>query len=108
MSSLRVIEDKLNDLDYDFENCKNEGEYKEICDKLLVLANELVEKLENHYNKLNDIDEYIGYYIYNSIDYEYLKLYLKRDNMLTRELEDWLENYMRYYNKKEEINVWEE
>ena len=108
MSSLRVIEDKLNDLDYDFENCKNEGEYKEICNKLLVLANELVEKLENHYNKLNDIDEYIDYYIYNSIDYEYLKLYLKRDNMLTRELEDWLENYMRYYNKKEEINVWEE
>jgi hypothetical protein len=108
MNSLRIIEDKLNDLDYDFENCKNEGEYKEICNKLLVLANELVEKLENHYNKLNDIDEYIDYYIYNSIDYEYLKLYLKRDNMLTRELEDWLENYMRYYNKKEEINVWEE
>ena len=108
MNSLRVIEDKLNDLDYDFKNCKNEGEYKEICNKLLVLANELVEKLENHYNKLNDIDEYIDYYIYNSIDYEYLKLYLKRDNMLTRELEDWLENYMRYYNKKEEINVWEE
>ena len=108
MNSLRVIEDKLNDLDYDFENCKNEGEYKEICNKLLVLANELVEKLENHYNKLNDIDEYIDYYIYNSIDYENLKLYLKRDNMLTRELEDWLENYMRYYNKKEEINVWEE
>ena len=108
MNSLRVIEDKLNDLDYDFENCKNEGEYKEICNKLLVLANELVEKLENHYNKLNDIDEYIDYYIYNSIDYEYLKLYLERDNMLTRELEEWLENYMRYYNKKEEINVWEE
>ena len=108
MNSLRVIEDKLNDLDYDFENCKNEGEYKEICDKLLVLANELVEKLENHYSKLNDIDGYIDYYIDNSIDYEYLKLYLKRDNMLTRELEDWLENYMRYYNKKEEINVWEE
>ena len=108
MNSLRVIEDKLNDLDYDFKNCKNEGEYKEICNKLLVLANELVEKLENHYNKLNDIDEYIDYYIDNSIDYEYLKLYLERDNMLTRELEDWLENYMKYYNKKEEINVWEE
>ena len=108
MNSLRVIEDKLNDLDYDFENCKNEGEYKEICNKLLVLANELVEKLENHYNKLNDIDEYIDYYIDKSIDQENLKFYLKRDNMLTRELENWLENYMRYYNKKEEINVWEE
>ena len=100
MSSLRVIEDKLNDLDYDFENCKNESEYKEICDKVLTLANELVEKLDNHYDKLNDIDEYIGYYIDNSIDYGNLKFYLKRDNMFTRELEDWLENYMRYYNKK--------
>ena len=108
MSSLRVIEDKLNDLDYDFENCKNEGEYKEICDKVLTLANELVEKLDNHYDKLNDIDEYIDYYIDNSIDYEDLKFYLKRDNMFTRELADWLENYMRYYNKKEKINVWEE
>ena len=108
MSSLRVIEDKLNDLDYDFENCKSESEYKEICDKVLTLANELVEKLDNHYDKLNDIDEYIDYYIDNSIDYEDLKFYLKRDNMFTRELADWLENYMRYYNKKEEINVWEE
>ena len=45
MNSLIVIEDKLDDLNYDFENCKNEGEYKEICSKLLVLANELVEKL---------------------------------------------------------------
>lgn len=100
---------KLNEgFDYDFENCKNESEYKEICDKVLTLANELVEKLDNHYDKLNDIDEYIGYYIDNSIDYENLKFYLKRDNMFTRELEDWLENYMRYYNKKEKINVWEE
>ena len=74
----------------------------------LFLQMNLLKKLENHYNKLNDIDEYIDYYIYNSIDYENLKFYLKRDNMFTRELEDWLENYMRYYNKKEEINVWEE
>ena len=108
MNSLIVIEDKLDDLNYDFENCKNEGEYKEICSKLLILANELVEKLDNHYNKLNDIDEYICDYIDNGIDYEDLKFYLKRDNMFTRELEDWLENYMKYYNKKEEINVWEE
>ena len=45
MNSLRVIEDKLNDLDYDFENCKNEGEYKEICNEL-ILDNE-EEKVPN-------------------------------------------------------------
>lgn len=108
MSSLRVIESKLNNLEYDFKNCKSEGEYKEICDKLFPLANELVEKLDNHYDKLNDIDQYIDDYIDNSIDYEDLKFYLKRDNMFTSELEDWLKNYMKYYNKKEKINVWEE
>lgn len=108
MSSLRVIEDELDDLDYEFENCKSEDGYKDICDKVLTLAKELAEKLDNHYDKLNDIDEYIGEYIESSINYEDLKFYLKRDDMYTTELENWLENYMRYYNKKETINVWEE
>lgn len=108
MNSLHNIEIKLYDLQDEFENCESDNNYKKICEELITLASELVEKLENHYNKLNDIDEYIDYYIYNSIDYENLKFYLKRDNMFTRELEDWLENYMRYYNKKEDINVWEE
>lgn len=110
MSSLRVIEDKLNDLDYDFENCKNEGEYKEICDKVLTLANELVEKLDRHYDKLNEIDEYIGENIndQNLIDYENLVWELKKDNLYTDEVETWLDRYMKFYNKKvvEEINIW--
>lgn len=108
MNSLHNIEIKLYDLQDEFENCESDNNYKKICEELITLASELVEKLDRHYDKLNEIDEYIDYYIDNSIDYEYLKFYLERDNMLTRELEDWLENYMRYYNKKEEINVWEE
>lgn len=108
MNNLHNIEIKLYDLQDEFENCESDNNYKKICEELITLASELVEKLDRHYDKLNEIDEYIGYYIDNSIDYENLKFYLKRDNMFTRELEDWLENYMRYYNKKEEINVWEE
>ena len=108
MNNLHNIEIKLYDLQDEFENCESDNNYKKICEELIALASELVEKLDRHYDKLNEIDEYIGYYIDNSIDYENLKFYLKRDNMFTRELEDWLENYMRYYNKKEEINVWEE
>lgn len=108
MNNLHNIEIKLYDLQDEFENCESDNNYKKICEELITLASELVEKLDRHYDKLNEIDEYIDYYIGNSIDYENLKFYLKRDNMFTRELEDWLENYMRYYNKKEEINVWEE
>ena len=108
MNNLHNIEIKLYDLQDEFENCESDNNYKKICEELITLASELVEKLDRHYDKLNEIDEYIGYYIDNSIDYENLKFYLKRDNMFTRELEDWLENYMRYYNKKEKINVWEE
>ena len=108
MNNLHNIEIKLYDLQDEFENCESDNNYKKICEELIALASELVEKLDRHYDKLNEIDEYIGYYIDNSIDYENLKFYLKRDNMFTRELEDWLENYMRYYNKKEKINVWEE
>lgn len=108
MNNLHNIEIKLYDLQDEFENCESDNNYKKICEELITLASELVEKLDRHYDKLNEIDEYIDYYIDNSIDYENLKFYLKRDNMFTRELEDWLENYMRYYNKKEEINVWEE
>ena len=36
----------------------------------------------------------------NSIrDIENLKRELKRDNLYSKELEDFLENYMKYYNK---------
>ena len=40
------------------------------------------------------------------IDYDNLIYYLKRDNMYDQKLADWLEKYMKFYNK-EIINVWE-
>lgn len=110
MNSLHNIEIKLYDLQDEFENCESDNNYKKICEELITLASELVEKLDSHYDKLNEIDEYIGENIndQNLIDYESLVWELKKDNLYTDEVESWLDRYMKFYNKKvvEEINIW--
>ena len=110
MNSLHNIEIKLYDLQDEFENCESDNNYKKICEKLITLASELVEKLDRHYDKLNEIDKYIGENIndQNLIDYESLVWELKKDNLYTDEVETWLDRYMKFYNKKvvEEINIW--
>ena len=110
MNSLHNIEIKLYDLQDEFENCESDNNYKKICEELITLASELVEKLDRHYNKLNEIDEYIGENIndQNLIDYENLVCELKKDNLYSDEVETWLDRYMKFYNKKvvEEINIW--
>lgn len=110
MNSLHNIEIKLYDLQDEFENCESDNNYKKICEELITLASELVEKLDRHYDKLNEIDEYIGENIndQNLIDYESLVWELKKDNSYTDEVENWLDRYMKFYNKKvvEEINIW--
>ena len=85
MSSLHNIEIKLYDLQDEFENCESDNNYKKICEELITLASELVEKLDKHYDKLNEIDEYIGENIndQNLIDYESLVWELKKDNLYT-------------------------
>ena len=110
MNNLHNIEIKLYDLQDEFENCESDNNYKKICEKLITLASELVEKLDRHYDKLNEIDEYIEENIndQNLIDYESLVWELKKDNLYTDEVESWLDRYMKFYNKKvvEEINIW--
>lgn len=110
MNNLHNIEIKLYDLQDEFENCESDNNYKKICEELITLASELVEKLDRHYDKLNEIDEYIGENIndQNLIDYESLVWELKKDNLYTDEVESWLDRYMKFYNKKvvEEINIW--
>lgn len=110
MNSLHNIEIKLYDLQDEFENCESDNNYKKICEELITLASELVEKLDRHYDKLNEIDEYIGENIndQNLIDYESLVWELKKDNLYTDEVESWLDRYMKFYNKQvvEEINIW--
>ena len=110
MNSLHNIEIKLYDLQDEFKNCESDNDYKKICEKLITLASELVEKLDRHYDKLNEIDEYIEENIndQNLIDYESLVWELKKDNLYTDEVETWLDRYMKFYNRKvvEEINIW--
>ena len=110
MNNLHNIEIKLYDLQDEFENCESDNNYKKICEELITLASELVEKLDRHYDKLNEIDEYIEENIndQNLIDYESLVWELKKDNLYTDEVESWLDRYMKFYNKKvvEEINIW--
>ena len=93
MNSLHNIEVKLYDLQDEFENCESDNNYKKICEKLITLASELVEE------NIND---------QNLIDYESLVWELKKDNLYTDEVENWLDRYMKFYNKKvvEEINIW--
>lgn len=68
-------------------------------EQVLAIAND---KLDKVYDKIDEIDGLME----KMIDYDNLVYYLKRDNMYDQKLADWLEKYMKFYNK-EIINVWE-
>ena len=70
-------------------------DYKQV----LAIAND---KLDRVYERIDEIDGLME----KVIDYDNLVYYLKRDNMYDQKLADWLEKYMKFYNK-EIINVWE-
>ena len=70
-------------------------DYKQV----LAIAND---KLDRMYERIDEIDGLME----KVIDYDNLVYYLKRDNMYDQKLADWLEKYMKFYNK-EIINVWE-
>ena len=68
-------------------------------EQVLAIAND---KLDRMYERIDKIDGLME----KEIDYDNLVYYLKRDNMYDQKLADWLEKYMKFYNK-EIINVWE-
>lgn len=68
-------------------------------EQVLAIAND---KLDRIYERIDEIDGLME----KVIDYDNLVYYLKRDNMYDQKLADWLEKYMKFYNK-EIINVWE-
>ena len=70
-------------------------DYKQV----LAIAND---KLDRMYERIDEIDGLMK----KVIDYDNLVYYLKRDNMYDQKLADWLEKYMKFYNK-EIINIWE-
>ena len=67
--------------------------------KSLLLQNDKLDRIYERINKIDGLMEKV-------IDYDNLVYYLKRDNMYDQKLADWLEKYMKFYNK-EIINVWE-
>lgn len=67
-------------------------------EQVLAIAND---KLDKIYERIDEIDKLMK----KMIDYDNLVYYLKRDNMYDQKLADWLEKYMKFYNK-EIINVW--
>ena len=69
-------------------------DYKQV----LAIAND---KLDRMYERIDEIDGLME----KMIDYDNLIYYLKRDNMYDQKLADWLEKYMKFYNK-EIITVW--
>lgn len=75
-----AIKRKLSDLQDYIENAENELYYAK--EEL----NEIWDKLENNSDK-------------SIKDIENLKRELKRDGLYSDKLEEFLENYMKYYNK---------
>ena len=67
--------------------------------KSLLLQNDKLDRIYERIDKIDGLMEKV-------IDYDNLVYYLKRDNMYDQKLADWLEKYMKFYNK-EIINVWE-
>ena len=70
-------------------------DYKQV----LAIANDKLDRIYERIDKIDGLMEKV-------IDYDNLVYYLKRDNMYDQKLADWLEKYMKFYNK-EIINVWE-
>lgn len=68
-------------------------------EQVLAIANDKLDRIYERIDKIDGLMEKV-------IDYDNLVYYLKRDNMYDQKLADWLEKYMKFYNK-EIINVWE-
>ena len=68
-------------------------------EQVLAIANYKLDRIYERIDKIDGLMEKV-------IDYDNLVYYLKRDNMYDQKLADWLEKYMKFYNK-EIIDVWE-
>lgn len=78
---------------------------KETIYKIIDTGIGLSEKVDNMLETLNDIDEYIEE-IEKYVDCNNLIWELRKDGLLTKELELWINNYMKFKNNKEHFNVW--
>ena len=92
----------LKELEQDYfrtlENIEDLTDNKEINDYIKELASLGTDMINTITELASKIDAE------NKIDYDTLVYYLKLDNKYA-ELENWLENYMKFYNKTEESGI---
>ena len=92
----------LKELEQDYfrtlENIEDLTANKEINDYIKELASLRTDMINTITELASKIDAE------NKIDYDTLVYYLKLDNKYA-ELENWLENYMKFYNKTEESGI---
>ena len=73
------LKERIEDLEFDFNN-----------------LNDLYSEMENKYAEVqNEFDSLKGIY-----DVEWFKFKLASDNLLTPELEDFIRQYLRFYNER--------
>jgi hypothetical protein len=73
------LKKRIEDLEFDFNN-----------------LNDLYSEMENKYAEVqNEFDSLEGIY-----DVEWFKFKLASDNLLTPELEDFIRQYLRFYNER--------
>ena len=75
----KKLKKRIEDLEFDFNN-----------------LNDLYSEMENKYAEVqNEFDSLEGIY-----DVEWFKFKLALDNLLTPELEDFIRQYLRFYNER--------
>lgn len=75
----KKLKKRIEDLEFDFNN-----------------LNDLYSEMENKYAEVqNEFDSLKGIY-----DVEWFKFKLVSDNLLTPELEDFIRQYLRFYNER--------
>ena len=107
------MKEKFYDLDNDvldirlwlIEQRGNTNFDEETIYKIIDTGIGLSEKVDDMLENLNDIDEYIEK-IEKYVDCNNLIWELRKDGLLTKELELWLNDYMKFKNNKEHFNVW--
>ena len=74
---------------------------EEKIQRLEGIIESLEKEIKNNQNKIYKLEDTIDAMKQSGIfDIENFKWQLRNDNLYTRELEEFIDNYMRFYNKK--------
>ena len=74
---------------------------EEKIQRLEGIIESLEKEIENKQDKIYELEDTIGTMKQNGIfNIENFKWQLRNDNLYTRELEEFIDNYMRFYNKE--------